>query len=103
MWSPLKTLALIAAVAAAGPALAETASRSVKIGDLDLASTEGRAALDQRLDRAARKVCHVGDGRDLAQIAASARCYRAAIANARGAAVVQVAARARGDTLIGSR
>jgi UrcA family protein len=103
MLSPLKSLALIAAVAAAGPALADTASRSVKITDLNLASVEGRATLDQRLVRAARQICGQGNSQDLSQIAASAKCYRASIASARADAEVRIAARTRGDTLIGSR
>jgi len=56
---------LAAAVAAAGlstltavsPALASGAGVSVRHADLNLASAAGRAALDRRIDRAARQVC----------------------------------------------
>jgi UrcA family protein len=56
---------LAAAVAAAGlstltavgPAMASDSGVTVQHADLNLASAAGRAALDRRIDRAARQVC----------------------------------------------
>ena len=56
---------LAAAVAAAGlstftaigPAMASESGVSVQHADLNLASAAGRAALDRRIERAARRVC----------------------------------------------
>jgi len=45
----------LAMVAAATPAHAE--SMQIKYSDLNLASAEGRAALEGRIDRAAKKIC----------------------------------------------
>lgn len=61
----VRPLILAAAVAAAGlstftavaPALASEAGVPVQHADLNLASAAGRAALDRRIDRAARQVC----------------------------------------------
>jgi UrcA family protein len=55
-------LALAAAVVAV-PAAAREETQSVKVhyGDLDLTSVEGQQQLDIRLERAARKVCRVGE------------------------------------------
>lgn len=62
-----KSFALAAALAASGliltPAIASAAeqerSASVAYTDLDLSTEEGVAALDQRIDRAARHVCEL--------------------------------------------
>jgi UrcA family protein len=103
MLSPIKSLAMIAAFAAAAPAFAETATRSVNTGDLNLATVDGREVLDRRIERAARQVCDHVPTQDLAKFAASSRCYKAAIAAARQDAEIQIAARSGGNVLIGSR
>ena len=61
----IRPFILAAAVAAAGlstltavaPAMASDTGVSVQHEDLNLASAAGRAALDRRIDRAARQVC----------------------------------------------
>lgn len=52
-------LPLIALVAIAAPAIAEDDTVTVRIayGDVDVTSTEGRAALEARIDAKLRKVC----------------------------------------------
>lgn len=67
------------ALACAAPAFAEPISVAVPYGDLDLNNDAGRKALDQRLDRATRKVCGAAPVRDLALRSA----YSACLANAR--------------------
>lgn len=56
--TPIRTLipiALVAAVAAASPARAET--RAVSYADLNLSSPQGQAVLDSRIATAIRQVC----------------------------------------------
>ncbi|NMW32683.1 UrcA family protein [Altererythrobacter sp. RZ02] len=55
MKKTLISLATMAALAATTPAYAET--KSVDYRDLNLASPQGQAALQKRLDHAAREVC----------------------------------------------
>lgn len=58
----LSTLALTAAVTApvaAAPAGEETVTVRVEIADIDLATTEGRAALEARVDAKLRAACTV--------------------------------------------
>ena len=66
----------IAAPAAANEAAtqAETVSVAVEYGDLDLATPAGTAALDQRIDAAASKVCQKPDIRSLKRMAAWEEC-----------------------------
>lgn len=45
------------ALACAVPAVAQPVIMTVVYGDLDLTTADGRAVLDARLDRAARKIC----------------------------------------------
>jgi UrcA family protein len=56
--NPIRSLipiVLVAAVAAANPAHAE--SRTISYADLDLSSPEGQAVLDSRIANAVRQVC----------------------------------------------
>ena len=79
-----RILALTAAAilaASAQPALAESAV--VGFADLDLSTSEGRAALDRRIDRAARNVCRMTGPRELREMMASRRCYEVAIDSTR--------------------
>jgi UrcA family protein len=54
-------LALATAPVALSPAAAETGRIGISYADLDLSTEEGRAALDRRIDDAARAMC----GRDV--------------------------------------
>jgi UrcA family protein len=68
------------APAAAAEPVAQTVT--VAYGDLNLASTSGRNALDARIAQAARSVCFDG-GRDVASHMSYNRCVKAAVADAR--------------------
>jgi UrcA family protein len=71
----LKRIVLpVLALAAAAPALAEPVSVAVPYGDLDLTKEAGRKALDERLARAALKVCGTVAPRDLKQMAERRAC-----------------------------
>lgn len=61
------TAALMLAVLAPIPAMAETVSVPVRYGDLNLASPEGQRAFDRRIASATRAICGSADmERDLA-------------------------------------
>jgi UrcA family protein len=74
---------LAAASAVAGPATAGASvdANAVRVSyrDLNLATDAGNRVLYQRITRAARQVCGVGDSRDLAVIAHSRACERNAV------------------------
>jgi len=72
------------AFTASQPAFAET--RLVGYADLDLTTQAGNAKLDERLKRAAKKVCGL-DGRisPLREAAANQQCFAKAFAEARHA------------------
>jgi len=76
---PIRTLipiVLIASLAAANPAQAESGSRTVSYGDLDLTSSAGQAALDRRLASAVREVCGRPYPLDLQSVDQVSRCRR---------------------------
>jgi UrcA family protein len=76
---PIRTLipiVLIASLAAANPAQAESGSRTVSYGDLDLTSPAGQAALDRRLASAVREVCGRPYPLDLQSVDQVSRCRR---------------------------
>jgi UrcA family protein len=54
----------------------------VSYGDLNLSTTEGNAALLQRITTAARRVCPLEDSRNLARAAYSNSCRAEAVARA---------------------
>lgn len=54
---PLIVIAAIAAPAVASPAAEETVTVRIAYGDVDVTSTEGRAALEARIDAKLRKAC----------------------------------------------
>lgn len=56
-----KTMMILIAAALATPAMASDA-QMVRYADLNLESTEGRATLERRLDRAVRSLCAVDPG-----------------------------------------
>lgn len=58
-------VALSASPAAAAPAV-DTATRTVRIDDLNLATPYGLAVLDRRVDAAARSVCKISGARTAA-------------------------------------
>ena len=92
---------LAAAVAAAGlstltavgPAVAGETGVAVQHDDLNLASAAGRAALDRRIDRAARQVCGTALTIELELAAEVDACRSDVIASAR----------AQRDALVGGR
>ena len=68
--------AALAAALSAGSASAAESFERVPYRDLDLTSVEGQAALQQRLDSAARRVCRFVDNGQLATPAEENACYR---------------------------
>ena len=93
--APFAIIAAAAALASAAPAFAE--SVAVEYKDLDLATQEGRAMLDRRLDAAARQVCGLDEVRTGTRIRSHAarQCYKDAKSQLaeRIAAVVEKQAR----------
>lgn len=81
-------IAAIATPALAGPA--DVPTKEVSFGDLDLTTAAGQAALDRRIDVAARKVCHMDDMRTATRLKSRERqeCYD----KARASAANQIAA-----------
>ncbi len=69
-------VALSGALAAAGLAQAQTDTMTVRIGDLNLASSRGAAVALQRINMAARAFCGEASQLDLSGTAASAKCRR---------------------------
>jgi UrcA family protein len=79
-------LALAAALAAAlatPAAAAQTGSVTIGYGDLNLASRAGRAALDQRIDGAARQLCGDVSPLELKRVALGRTCRAGVLADAR--------------------
>jgi len=75
-------LGSLSAVAAAGDAGYEPATRAVKFADLDLSHAAGVLALYKRIQYAAQEVCEPLISRDLNSIVTSKRCKEQAIAHA---------------------
>jgi UrcA family protein len=79
MRSPVAFLACaLGAAAFSAPALAGMPSVSVPYGDLNLTTANGQAQLQQRLDKAAWKVCMFDQQGDLRTGDDHTVCYRAA-------------------------
>jgi UrcA family protein len=76
----------LVSIAATTPALAAAPSQVVGFADLNLATTEGRQALDARLVRASKSVCQVGATTNLNEFVASKACFQSSVADARMAA-----------------
>ncbi|MFO6448178.1 UrcA family protein [Erythrobacter sp. NE805] len=74
------------ALACAVPAAAEPVSVAVSWGDLDLTRAAGRATLEERIERAVRRVCGPAVTRDLTRMAQR----RACLVEARASATPQV-------------
>lgn len=86
--SPIFSAALAVVASAAmltfAVAPAEAASVVVKISTQDLTTAEGRAAVDARLERAAKRACGFSHGREaLATKALAQACVAKALADAR--------------------
>lgn len=84
----MKTLLILAALAAACPADAQSfsaeASRTVLVryGDLDLSTSTGRARLQQRVNRAVRHACPIAEPMGASDIAVVSSCRDGALKNA---------------------
>jgi UrcA family protein len=75
-------IALAASLVVASPSFAnepDTQTRTVRVFDLDLASTEGRTQLQRRIRVAARSICHDGASIGAYSNAAEWQCTKAAI------------------------
>ncbi|MGV3554558.1 MAG: UrcA family protein [Croceibacterium sp.] len=79
--------AALAGALSSGAANAGERSERVSYRDLDLASVEGQAELQQRLDSAARRVCRFADDGQIVTAVEENACYR----EARQSVDVQVA------------
>lgn len=101
----MKTLILAAAFVAASlaavpaPAQSGGPSIAVEVADLDLATADGRAALDLRLLHAARTACGTPSPADLRGLANRDRCVTETIAAAapRRDALIALASRRSGN------
>lgn len=79
--------AMLAAALSSGAAVAGERSERVSYRDLNLASAEGQAELQERLDSAARRVCRFAEDGELVTPMEENACYR----DARQRVNVQVA------------
>jgi UrcA family protein len=69
------TAALMLAVLAPIPAMAETVSVPVRYGDLDLSTAEGQRTFDRRIAAASRSICGAADlEREIARKALVKKC-----------------------------
>lgn len=73
---PLICTAAVAAALAATPALAGQPSERVAYSDLNLATPHGQAELQDRLDKAARRVCRFDENGQLRSAGDENACYR---------------------------
>jgi UrcA family protein len=105
MKSPLiLALGLASSVAALSPVHAqETATSIVRTADLDLASHSGRAALEERIVRAARDVCGTASDIDLEGKNAVRHCRAQVIAEASARRDQILAARSGGKIVVAAR
>lgn len=82
----IRTAILALSLACGAPAFAAPASDeatvSVRIDDLDLASTNGRELLDARVMKAARRLCRSGL-RGIAELALQTECIAKTVAGAK--------------------
>jgi UrcA family protein len=85
---PLIALVAIAAPAVAAPAADDTVTVRIAYGDVDVATAEGRAALEARIDAKLRKACTVeASGRyTFGRAVVDSKC----VADARIAALAEV-------------
>lgn len=96
-FAPLASIAApigLALAALATPAAAQTISIDVSYADLDLTSPQGQAALDRRIDSAAREICGGEEQRTGTRIVMNTK-VRTCIAEVKAKAAIQVAAAKR--------
>ena len=78
----LAALAFVGATANASPIrLAPGPEVHVSFSDLDLTSSEGRTAFEQRIHSAAQTLCTIDGDRTADTALGGAGCYKAAVAN----------------------
>lgn len=65
---------IIATVVAWGGAQAQTDTMAVRVGDLNVANTQGAQVALQRIRVAARQFCSHGDSRDLGRVSEQQAC-----------------------------
>lgn len=96
MKTPLMAFAASLAMLTAIPASAGTVT--VEHRDLNLSSAEGQAALDKRIDRAARQVCGLDEQRTGTRLTPlkDTKCYRQAKAQVKQQVAAAVAAQQLG-------
>ncbi len=70
----IRSIAALALIFAAAPALAQPQAGSVRYSDLDLATPAGVATLDRRISRAVERLCGVAYPTDLDAQAQVASC-----------------------------
>jgi UrcA family protein len=88
---PALVIATIVLATSAKAESPETATRIVRYADLDLATSQGAAELDRRIQRAAEMVCPA-EGRSLADHERTAACRAKAVAESTAQARVAIAA-----------
>lgn len=79
------------------PYLREKVSGTVQIRDLDLATVNGRRALNRRVRGVVGMICTSSAARDLRRLADESRCRQEALRSAEPQVAVAVAAAARRD------
>lgn len=97
MKTPLLALAAGLAALAPLPAAAQQTA-TVEHRDLDLATPEGQATLDQRINKAARQVCGLDQARTGTRLAPlkDTKCYRQAKAQVKQQVAAAIAAKQLG-------
>ncbi|MGH6786094.1 MAG: UrcA family protein [Novosphingobium sp.] len=97
-------ITMLGAALALVPVTAEATAQGVQVkvsyADLDLSSSDGKAVLDRRLDRAVSMVCGKGSNATVREQAASRRCRR--IATAEIAPQRQLAINTKGGVIVAS-
>jgi UrcA family protein len=73
---------LLTATAVNATPAADTVSEHVRIDTFNLSSDSGAHAVLRELSGAAKRVCGVGNSRDLAHVLHEKACYRETLANA---------------------
>lgn len=80
----------------------EAVSATVSYRGLNLAEPAGQIALDQRIARAARRLCRVSRSRGTYHMAAESRCRREAVASASSQRDLAIATATRRQRLAGA-
>lgn len=102
----LATLGVLALIATAVPAFAEplpVETVTVRMADLDLASSAGQRALEARINRAVIEVCGAASEVDLQGLNAVRLCRIAKLAEARAASEQRLALRSNDEIQLAGR